>query len=493
MIDGSVSKIRKALGDEPQFLAAVELMGSEFSEVYIVGGFIRDTLLGVKSNDLDITVSGDVEKAARLFAMKVGARPFYLDFDRQNLRVAWTENSVLKTVDFSRLREDIVNDLTLRDFTINSIACALDVDMFPGKIIDPLGGVEDLNARVIKYISSDVFVDDALRILRAYRLANQLGLHISVKTMHQISSDRGLLKNVSGERIWYEFRLMLAMPYFHAIVREMVESGVLFVIFPELEELKDLEQDNYYHEKNVLEHSLLSLEVADMLISEVEKGDRYGQFNMQISGHMNQMLAEGLTRYSCLKLALLLHDIGKSDTRYISSGGKKNFANHADVGARRIIPICERLAVGKKVARYLQKLVRNHLYINLLGPQKDLTSKAIFRLIDRFGDEMIDLVICSEADRTSDPGPAREEKVQNQIGDFAYMMLRLYNRLRKIRELKLVSGDFLKVRYPDMHGKDIAVLKMRLERRLLFEGELSLEGAKQAILKELNIRSTEKF
>jgi poly(A) polymerase len=483
MIDGSVSKIRKALGDEPQFLAAVELMGSEFSEVYIVGGFIRDTLLGVKSNDLDITVSGDVEKAARLFAMKVGARPFYLDFDRQNLRVAWTENSVLKTVDFSRLRGDIVNDLTLRDFTINSIACALDVDMFPGKIIDPLGGVEDLNARVIKYISSDVFVDDALRILRAYRLANQLGLHINVKTMHQISSDRGLLKNVSGERIWYEFRLMLAMPYFHAIVREMVESGVLFVIFPELEELKDLEQDNYYHEKNVLEHSLLSLEVADMLISEVEKGDRYGQFNMQISGHMNQMLAEGLTRHSCLKMILLLHDIGKSDILHAAPGNVENPANHAEIGAGKIIQVCERLAVSKKITRYYHKLMKNHANINMLGLQKNVTNKEIYRLVDLLGDEVIDLVICSEADRTS--GPVSGESMQEQIRDFTDMLLRLHNRLKEIRKLKLVSGDLLKVRYPNMHGKDIAILKMRLERRLLFQDKLNQHSVTQATIRRI--------
>src|SRR4030042_3742533 len=197
MVDDSISMIRRALEDEPQFSAAGGRLCSEFGESYIVGGFIRDALLGIKSSDLDIVINGDAERAARLFGLRVGARPFYLDFDRQNLRVAWPQDTVLKTVDFSRLREHIVNDLTLRDFTINSIACALDVDMFLDKIIDPLGGVEDLNARVIKHISSDVFVDDALRILRAYRLANTVGFHISVKTMHQISSDRGLLKNVS--------------------------------------------------------------------------------------------------------------------------------------------------------------------------------------------------------------------------------------------------------------------------------------------------------
>ncbi|MCL5985351.1 MAG: HD domain-containing protein [Actinobacteria bacterium] len=489
MFDDNVSKIRRALEDEPQFLTAVELLGSEFGEAYIVGGFIRDALLGVKSNDLDIAVKGDVEKAARLFAMKVGARPFYLDFDRQNLRVAWTGNSVLKTVDFSRLRGDIEDDLALRDFTINSIACPLDVDMLPGKIIDPYGGVEDLIASVIKNTSSDVFVDDALRIVRAYRIAHQLGFHISVKTLHQISADRNLLRNVSGERIWSEFRMMLSLPDFHLIMRELKESEVLFIIFPELKELKGLEQGDY-HTKDVLEHTLLSIEEVNQLITEVERSKKYGQFNEYISEHMNKVVAEGLTRYSCLKLALLLHDIGKSDTRDISSGGKKNFVNHADIGARRIIPICERLAIGKRVARYLQKLVRNHLYINLLGPQKGLTNKAIYRLVDRFGDEMIDLVICSEADRTSDPGPVRNEKVQKQIGEFADLLLRLHSRLKEIRKLKLVSGDFLKARYPDMQGKDIAVLKMRIERRLLFEGKLTPDSAKATLIKELGIRNT---
>ncbi len=196
---------------------------------YVVGGCLRDLVLGREVNDVDIAVAGGAEKVSRRFAKECSGTFFWLDQERGHTRVIIKGGDETVTFDFAPLRgEDIFADLALRDFTINSLAVPLQGE---AALIDPLGGAADIRAKVVRRCSASAFRDDPLRLVRAFRFAATLGFRIEGATLAAIPASAPLVANVAGERIRDELFRILQAPGAGSSFREMGNAGLLEVVF----------------------------------------------------------------------------------------------------------------------------------------------------------------------------------------------------------------------------------------------------------------------
>ncbi len=196
---------------------------------YVVGGSLRDILLGRAVNDVDVAVDGGAEKLSRGFASDCGGTLFPLDTVRGHFRVIIREEPGTVTFDFAPLKgSGILEDLALRDFTINALAVPLQGNV---ELMDPLNGSADICAKQVRCCSEAAFRDDPLRLVRAFRFAATLGFHIEPGTLAAIPAHAPLIAHCAGERIRDELFRILAMPDASSFFRTMGESGLLFSVF----------------------------------------------------------------------------------------------------------------------------------------------------------------------------------------------------------------------------------------------------------------------
>jgi len=268
---GDVALDRNWLGDYPQAIrAALKKLAGRCGEVYVTGGAVRDWLSGKRAVDLDLTVAGDGLSAARFLAGITGGAFVLLDERERVGRVVIDE----LTVDLSSFREgtsSIIDDLSLRDFSINAMGVALDPEtgslLEPLTLIDPLGGVSDLKEGLVRAPSADVFDNDPLRLLRAYRFAACLAFTIERSTEEWITSRAESLSRPAPERISYELMTIMASGRAAEAVAKMDQTGILGVIFPELLPGKGLGQPGSHH-LDVLNHNLAALAAIEEIIKD---------------------------------------------------------------------------------------------------------------------------------------------------------------------------------------------------------------------------------
>ncbi|WP_243374410.1 CCA tRNA nucleotidyltransferase [Geotalea sp. SG265] len=199
-------------------------------DAYLVGGSVRDALLGREVKDLDFALSSACGEVARRFAGEMGAAFFWLDEPRQQARVV-NNSGTMATCDFALLRgSSIEKDLLLRDFTINALARPLSGNA--EDIIDATGGLRDLQRGIIRACKDDTFIDDPLRLLRAIRFAATLGYEIDGETLQTITDQSNLLERVAGERLRDELFQVLAAPRIHTWLAMLFDSGLLHGLLP---------------------------------------------------------------------------------------------------------------------------------------------------------------------------------------------------------------------------------------------------------------------
>lgn len=215
-------------------VALLRRLSRELSvDLFLVGGGVRDLLLGRLSVDLDFALGGDADRLPRLFAEATGGRFFPLDRARGYTRVVLRHRGILRTYDFAPLRgKDIVADLSRRDFTVNAFAFSLATPDPP--LIDPLSGSADLKGRLIRQAYPDAFTDDPLRLLRAFRFAATLGFAVAEETLAAVSRHASLLAGVAAERKRDEFFRLLAVPGAARWLALLAERGLLAVLVPSL-------------------------------------------------------------------------------------------------------------------------------------------------------------------------------------------------------------------------------------------------------------------
>jgi putative nucleotidyltransferase with HDIG domain len=358
----------------------------------LVGGIIRDTLLGRPDADVDLAVPHGAIALAERLAARLDATAVVLDAERGAARVA---RSGLQ-VDLNDFRAPTLErDLAARDFTVNALAVPLDTLLMAGRarIVDPTGGLADLRARRLRPAGPGVLADDPLRALRAVRLEATLGLRLTPAAARAVRGAAPALAGVAAERVRDELLVLLRLPATGRALRRADALGLLAVILPEIRPMRAAAQPAPHH-FNVLEHSLRAVEACDRLLPRL---DRLAPFGEELAVHLAEGLGGAVDRAAVLKLAALLHDVAKPETRRVVAG-RVRFFEHDVLGARRARVIAERLRLPERAAALLERLVRQHLRPMHLAQAAAVTRRARYRFYRDLSQDTRDLLLLALVD-----------------------------------------------------------------------------------------------
>jgi poly(A) polymerase len=396
----------------------------------LVGGPVRDALLGRLGNDLDFTTDARPEVTKKIlqgwaenvwdtgieFGTVAGKRGDTTVEVTTYRTESYDPDSRKPEVEYG---DSIEGDLSRRDFTVNSMA--LELTTKTPEFIDPFNGLEDLAKRVLRTPSKaeNSFSDDPLRMMRAARFASQLDFEIAPDVLQAIKDMAGRISIISAERVRDEFTKMLMSKNPRTGITILVETGLAEIVLPEIPKLR-LEIDEHHHHKDVYEHSITVLEQA------ISHEDRLGGPNLII------------------RLAALLHDIGKPKTRNLIPGGGVSFHHHEIVGARLTKTRLKALRFDGDTIEQVETLVALHLRFHGYG-DGEWTDSAVRRYVRDAGDLLVHLHVLTRADCTTRNAKKAERLAKTYDG--------LEARIAKLMEEEELS----RIR-PDLDGAQVMKL-----------------------------------
>jgi putative nucleotidyltransferase with HDIG domain len=363
-------------------------------DAWLVGGAVRDRLLGRETDDVDVVVAGDPRPAARRMAKATGGASFQLSGAFGTWRVvgpghAWH-------ADLVTLRDgDIEADLAQRDFTINAMAEPLG----GGELIDPHGGREDLARRVVRMVSDHALADDPLRSLRAVRIAVELGLDLDPATGRAVAEEARGIERVAQERVFGELKRVVGADAVRRGLELMATYGLTDVVLPELSALRGVEQSAFHH-LDVHDHTLEVLDAVALLQRDpaaVGLGDEVAEL-------LAEPLSDELTRGGAMRWAALLHDAAKPLTRGERPDGRVTFMGHDAAGARLARDVLGRLRSSQRMRDYVAALIAHHLDLGFLVHQRPLDRRTVWRYLQATQPYSAEVTIFTVADRLSTRG-----------------------------------------------------------------------------------------
>ncbi len=415
-------------------------------EVYIVGGYVRDLILDRKRSDIDFLVIGSGPEFANLTADELGIKNISVfnnfgtaHFNYEGLDVEFV-GARRESYD-RKTRKPVVEDGTFqedisrRDFTINTLAISLNKNNF-GELIDIYNGYDDIQNKLIRTPLDPVktFDDDPLRIMRAFRFASQLDFNVDESIMKAAREMRSRLAIVSQERITDEFLKILASPKPSIGLKLLYDSGVLEIIFPEIAIMAGVDQRKDFHHKDVFLHTL---QVVDNICKQTDN--------------------------VWLRFAALVHDIAKPPTKKFVEGIGWTFHGHEELGARMMKKIFIRMKLPLHQLEYIEKLIRLHLRPIALA-KEEVTDSAIRRFIVEAGEDLEDLIILCRADITS----KNPVKVETYLANYERVM-------QKVRDVK--ERDKLREFQSPVRGEEIMKICNLKPSRKVGEIKTAIEEA----------------
>ncbi|MGN1144875.1 MAG: CCA tRNA nucleotidyltransferase [Acetatifactor sp.] len=425
-------------------------------EAYVVGGCVRDSVLGRKPEDWDITTSAKPQQVKALFPRTIdtgiqhGTVTVMLDkegFEVTTYRIdgKYEDSRHPKEVTFT---PNLMEDLKRRDFTINAMAYNEEAGL-----VDIFGGMEDIGRKMIRCVGAaeERFSEDALRMMRAIRFSAQLGYTIEENTLKAISVLAPNLRQISAERIQVELTKLLVSGH-PDYLRTAYEAGVTRIILPEFDKAMETQQNHPHHKYSVGEHTLCSLTYVPA--------------------------------QKALRLAMLFHDIGKPETISVDNEGITHFHGHAAVSEEMTKKILRRLRFDNETVFMVSRLVRYHDYGNSVEPDMRIVRRAV----NKIGEDAFPLLFeVKKADILAQSEYMREEKLTR------------LERWQQLYQKVLEKGQCVSLKTLAVTGSDLIAIGMRpgkeigeMLRQLL---ELVLENpesnTKELLLEEASRRITE--
>jgi len=434
----------------PVFEFIADVIGEENLQAFVIGGYVRDLLIGRPSSDIDIVVLGNGIDLARKVAARIDRKlpvSVFKNFGTAMFRFGTDEIEFVgaRRESYSRnSRKPVVENGTLdddqrrRDFTINAMAISLNRETY-GQLIDPFDGLDDMDRQIIRTpLDPDVtFSDDPLRMMRAVRFATQLGYSIDDETFDAIVRNRERIGIISKERVADELHKIILAPRPSFGFLLLDQSGLLELIFPELAALRGVEKRGTHAHKEIFLHSIKVLD--------------------NICPH---------TKNLWLRWAALVHDIGKPATkRYLPAEGW-TFHGHEFVGSKMIPEIFRTMKLPlNEPMKYVQKLVLLHLRPIVLA-EDEVTDSAVRRLLFEAGDDIDDLMLLCDADITS--------KNADKVVRFRQNYELVRRKLQEIEEKDAirnfqppVSGNEIIETFGIPPGRDIGTIKNAIKDAIL--------------------------
>ncbi len=439
--------------DNPLLLRIGSLADETGVETCVVGGYVRDLLLGVENKDIDIVVMGDPIK----FAHEVNSRlkgTGLVVFERFGTAQLTIDDVKVEIVGARREKYDpasrkpqvqagtLEEDLSRRDFTINAMAIGLNhyeqLRTKFGELVDPFSGVDALSKKTIDtpLEPEETFSEDPLRILRAIRFSCRFEAALSPRVRKAITEMRNRLGIVSQERITDEFMKLLSTARPSLGLKLMQDTGVMKIVFPEISEMPGVEQRQDHHHKDVFLHTLSVVDNLAVVSDDV-----------------------------WLRFTGLVHDIAKPETKKFIEGIGWTFHGHDELGARMMKRIFQRMKLPMEHTAYVEKLVRLHLRPMALAVE-GVTDSAVRRLLFEAGEDFDDLIKLCRADITS--------KNKNLVAEYTSNYNAVEARAKQVEEKDKikswrppVNGDEIMELFKMKPGKNIGILKKAVEDAVL--------------------------
>jgi tRNA nucleotidyltransferase/poly(A) polymerase len=454
-----------------------EALGGE--RAWLVGGAVRDRLLGRDSGeeDLDIAIDGDPRSAARRLARATRAAAFELSDQFGGWRVvgagaAWQ-------VDITPLvGGSLESDLAARDLTVNAMAEPL----AGGEILDPHGGRADLAARVLRMVSPNAFAADPLRTLRTARLACELRFTVDPATARAIREHAGRLEDVAPERVFAELKRVVMSDAAVDGVLLMDALGLTPVVLPELAALHGVEQNRYHH-RDVHGHTLEVLEAVIEL--ERDPGAVLGDDLAEpVRSLLAEPLADGLTRAGGLRFGALLHDAAKPQTRVELPDGRIGFPHHDAAGAELARETLTRLRASERLRAHVAALTRRHLRLGFLVHEMPLDRRTVYRYLRDCEPVAADVTLLSVADRLATRGRNADEAIARHVVLARQLLAEALAARTAAPQRPLVRGDQLAAALGIAPGPQLGeLLEALAEAR--FAGEVSTREEAVALARSL--------
>lgn len=400
------------------------------NKIYLVGGSVRDCLMGKDTYDRDLIVT---DEDAGIFSQKVaeffGGKFIPLDVENHIYRVVLSDK--LNYLDITNpVENSMEKDIKRRDLTINAVA----VDIKNCEILDLVGGLNDIKNQVLKGIEDENFVNDPLRILRVFRFYSLLGFEIDEHLLSIVTKYSDLIEKPAKERIEYELMKLFSGKYADLSLLKMDECGILEKLFPIVKELKQV-PPNAHHHLDLFHHSIETIKQVQLL---------YDASQPDVKSHMDKVDFGGFSRLAHLKLACFMHDIGKFSTWTIEEDtGRHRFIKHDDVGSKLAKPILKKMCFSNKQIEYITLMIKKHMYPTMVVQAPELTDKVMMRFVRKMEDDAIDNILIAQADRLSARGPEITDEIVNENISALNKLLQFYLKAQEtLKPLpKLLDGN----------------------------------------------------
>lgn len=485
-----------------------DLITRQNVDVLLVGGAVRDGLLGRPVHDLDFVVDGDATALAASVSRALGGVLVLLDQERDTARVVVWYAGRRFYLDFSRRQgEGWDADLRARDFTVNAIAVGPG-----GRYLDPSSGRGDLAAGQLRATNEGAFRDDPLRTLRAVRLHAELGLHIEEKTFQWIQRDAPLLPRAAAERIRDELVRILGAQDAARHLATLDDLGLLAQVMPELMATKGVEQSPP-HQWDVWPHTRMTVEAVEGVLGSLAgkhvRGDnlgvpgwawgdlvkRLGSLQSDIVAHLGRAVSDTRDRGFALKLSVLLHDVGKPQTSSVGEDGRIHFYNHEKVGAELTAERLRALRFSGAEIVLAHTIVLHHLRPGHLARTKGLhreakpkgpTRRAIYRYFKALGDAGVEVALLSLADMLATWGPTLPSRRWLRRLDVVTTLLTAYfDNSETVAPMPLVNGHELMAALALSPGPEVGRL-LEAVREAQATGEVTSREEALALAERLN-------
>ena len=383
------------------------LVGAVDGGAWLVGGAVRDRLLGRATTDYDVALQHSPEAIARALAREASGHAFALSEEFGAWRVVARDHSW--QLDLLPLGGgSIEDDLAVRDFTVNALAEPLG----GGELVDPFGGLADLEAKLLRMVSPEAFERDPLRALRLARLSCELGFAIESDTAAAAALNAGGLTRVAPERVFAELKRIVTAERALDGLEQMDKLGVTGVVLPELGELRGVEQSAFHH-LDVHDHTRAVL--AEAIALERDPEPASGPHAGAVRELLSEPLADELTRGGALRFGALFHDIAKPQTRAVTNEGRVTFIGHDSAGAELSAVVLARLRASERLCQHVAALTRCHLRLGFLVHEAPLSRRAIYSYLRATEPVQVDVIALSVADRLATRGEGSERAIARHL------------------------------------------------------------------------------